>query len=175
MKGKSMFKFLKKYIKEIVSGLFIGLILILIVQRFFIIATIPSESMQTTLMVGDKVYIKTNIDEVERGRIYTFKKDGEYMIKRAVGIEGDHIQVKGNDVYLNGDKLEEDYVSSSISEDTIIDMDFIVPEDKVFFLGDNREVSADGRYWKDKFVDKKDIIGLATKILFPFDRIEKLY
>lgn len=170
-----MIEFLKKYIKEIIIGLFIGLILILIIQRFFIVATIPSESMETTLMVGDKVYIKTNISEIERGKIYTFKKDGEYLIKRAIGIEGDHIQIKGNDIYINGEKLQEDYVSSSITEDKIIDLDIMVPENKVFFLGDNRAVSADARYWKDKFIDEKDIIGLATKIIFPFDRIGDLY
>lgn len=170
-----MLSFLKKYYKDIILGLVIGLILIVIVQKFFIVATIPSESMQTTLMVGDKVYIKTNIDEVERGKIYTFTKDGEYLIKRCIGIEGDHIQIKGNDVYLNGEKLEEEYVSSEILKDEVIDMDFIIPDNKLFFLGDNRMVSYDARYWKDKFVDEDNVIGLATKILFPFKRIGDLY
>lgn len=170
-----MVRILKKYYKDIILGLFIGFILILIAQKFFVIATIPSESMQTTLMVGDKVYIKTNIKDIERGKIYTFTKDGEYLIKRCIGIEGDHIQIKGNDVYLNGEKLEEDYVSSEILEDEVIDMDFIVPKDKLFFLGDNRMVSYDGRYWREKFVDEDYVIGLATKIIFPFSRMDDLY
>lgn len=170
-----MFKILKIYGKEIVIGLVISFLLISVMQKFFVIATIPSESMETTLMVGDKVYVKNNIDTVERGKIYTFYKDKEFMIKRCIGIEGDHIKIKDNDVYLNGEKLVEDYVSSKIEENEIIDMEFTVPENKVFFLGDNRGVSYDGRYWPDKFVDEEDIRGLATKIIYPFKRIQDLY
>lgn len=166
---------LKKYFKEIFIGLIIGLILLIVIQRFFIIATIPSESMQTTLMVKDKVYIKTNIDTVERGKIYTFIKDGSYMIKRCIGKEGDHIKINGNDVYLNGELLEENYVSSDILKSDFINTDVIVPEGKLFFLGDNRMLSYDARYWEDPFVSESEIIGLATKIIFPFNRIKNLY
>ena len=62
--------------------------------------------MQTTLMVNDKVYIKTNITHIERGKIYTFIKDGSYMIKRCIGVEGDHIKINDNDVYLNQSSIE---------------------------------------------------------------------
>lgn len=168
-------KFIKKYFKEIFAGLIIGLILLNVIQRFFIIATIPSESMQTTLMVSDKVYIKTNIKDMERGKIYTFIKDDNYLIKRCIGIGGDHIQIKDNDVYLNGELLNESYISSDILDSDHFDLDIIVPEGKLFFLGDNRMFSYDARFWDDKFVNEEDVIGLATTIIYPFNRIKGLY
>ena len=168
-------KFLKNYFKEIGIGLMIGLILIILLQKLFLIATIPSESMETTLLVGDKVYIKTNYKNIERGKIYTFVNDNSYMIKRCIGIPGDHIKVINDDVYLNGEKLEESYVSSKNKEDKIINMDFIVPEGKLFFLGDNRRVSNDARYWNNTFIDEDDVIGLATRVIYPFNRAGSLY
>lgn len=168
-------KLIKKYYKEIFVGLLIGIILLNIIQRFFIIATIPSESMQTTLMVSDKVYIKTNIKDIERGKIYTFIKDDTYLIKRCIGIGGDHIQIKDNEVYLNGELLKESYVSSNILDSDHFDLDIIVPEGTLFFLGDNRMLSYDARFWDDKFVNEEDVIGLATKIIYPFNRIKSLY
>lgn len=170
-----MRNFFKQYIKEIIIGLFIGLFLLVIMQRYFVIATIPSESMENTLMVGDKVYVDNRFDKIERGKIYTFHKGRELLIKRCIGIEGDHIQVKNNDVFLNGEKLEEEYVSSEINDYETIEMDFIVPEGKIFFLGDNRRVSNDARFWAEPFIDEKDVVGLATKVIYPFDRKQYLY
>lgn len=166
--------FLKNNIKEFIIGLFIALALITIIQKFFIIGTIPSESMVPTLEISDKVYIRTNFTSIERGHIYTFKKDNSYLIKRCIGIGGDHIKIKDNDVYLNGEKINEEYVSSEIKEGESIDLELTVPENKLFFLGDNREVSYDARYWDEKFIDRKDVLGEATKILFPFSRISNL-
>lgn len=171
---KTIWKFLKENRKELVIGFILALLAIIFLQKFFIIGTIPSESMDPTLQVSDKVYLKTNYTEVERGRIYSFKKDNTYLIKRCIGVAGDHIVIKGDDVYLNDEKLNERYVSSKIKKDKIIDIDLVVPENKVFFLGDNREVSFDARLWDDKFVDVEDILGEATKIVFPFSRISDL-
>lgn len=170
-----MGKFLKNYYKEIGIGLLLGIIVIMFMQKLFLIATIPSESMENNLLVGDKVYIKTNYKTIERGKIYTFTRNDTYLIKRCIGIAGDHIKIVNDDVYLNGEKLEESYVSSKISEDETINMDFIVPEGKLFFLGDNRKVSIDARFWIDKFIDEDDVIGLATKVIYPFDRAGSLY
>ena len=166
--------FLKENKKELFIGFIISLLAIIFLQKFFIIGTIPSESMDSTLKVRDKVYLKTNYTSIERGKIYSFKKDGSYLIKRCIGIAGDHIVIKGDDVYLNGEILNEEYVSSSNYEYKVVNIDLVVPENKVFFLGDNRAVSYDARYWEDKFVDEDDILGEATKIIFPFSRISDL-
>lgn len=165
-----------KYGKEFIIGMFLAFIIIMIISKFYFVASIPSASMDDTLVVGDRLIIKNNIDadEINVGSIYVFNKEDTIMIKRCIGVEGDHIQVKDNDVFRNGNLLNEEYVSSSISSDQSFDIDIIVPKGKVFFLGDNRRVSRDARYWEDMFVDESEVFGKALNVFFPPSHIKNL-
>ena len=68
-------------------------------------------------------------------------------IKRVIGVPGDHIEIKEGSVYVNGEKLQEDYLQSGVVTDSMngIFTDLIVPENTVYVLGDNRPKSTDSR------------------------------
>ena len=68
-------------------------------------------------------------------------------IKRVIGLPGEHIEIKEGAVYINGEKLEEDYLQPGIVTDVtgVGYKDFIVPENCVFAMGDNRNHSTDCR------------------------------
>lgn len=68
-------------------------------------------------------------------------------IKRVIGLPGDHVQIKNGKVYINEEKLEEDYLQSGIVTDDAEGMfsDIIVPQNTVFAMGDNRNSSVDCR------------------------------
>ena len=71
-------------------------------------------------------------------------------IKRVIGLPGEHIQIKDGNVYINGTKLEEDYLAEGIKTEVSEEeqfIDIIVPNNTIFVMGDNRELgkSADSR------------------------------
>ena len=77
--------------------------------------------------------------------VLEIKKDS--YIKRVIGLPGEHIQIKDGKVYINGEELQENYLQSGVVTDVVgagFD-DFIVPEDSVFAMGDNRSHSTDCR------------------------------
>ncbi len=74
---------------------------------------------------------------------------------------------------MNGEVLKEDYVFQK-DETAIFDLNFKVPENEYFFLGDNRANSLDSRYWSDPYISFDDIRGEARIIVYPFNRIKLL-
>lgn len=68
-------------------------------------------------------------------------------IKRVIGLPGEHVQIKDGSVYINGEKLQEDYLQSYVVTTGLegLFVDLIVPENTVYVLGDNRGESTDSR------------------------------
>ena len=82
-----------------------------------------------------------------RFKYYILEIGKDSYIKRTIALPGEHVQIKNGNVYINGEKLEEDYLQPGIVTDTNqygFD-DFIVPDNAVFAMGDNRSHSTDCR------------------------------
>lgn len=156
-----------------------ALIISFLINKFLIFKVyIPSESMYPTLKVKDQLFVTKmySRDSIQRGDILVFFSDefNELLIKRVIGLPGDDIVVKASgEVLVNGEVLEEGYVVQK-DETAIFDLEFKVPEDKYFFLGDNRANSLDSRYWSEPYIDFEDIRGEARIIIYPFNRIRIL-
>ena len=78
---------------------------------------------------------------------YVLEIDKMSYIKRVIALPGEHVQIKDGYVYINGQRLQEDYLPAGVVTDIekgIYD-DFIVPENTVFAMGDNRPQSTDCR------------------------------
>lgn len=67
------------------------------------------------------------------------------FIKRVIALEGDHVKIQDNKVYVNGNLLKEDYLSDDVITESSVFNDFIVPEGYLFAMGDNRTKSTDCR------------------------------
>lgn len=172
IKRENRKKFLKKHkiILVVLSILLISVLLFYLIRNifFYTVEEVKVDNMSKTIKVGDNIKIVKNFDDIKYGNIYKFKKDGETYIARCIGVEGDVVRVENDDVYINGVLFSERYVSSKI--DSKINLKVKVPKGKYFFLGDNRKHSFDSRYWENRFVDKDDIEGEVTEIVYTFSK-----
>lgn len=166
-KKKKVSNFFVEWIVPIIAAIGIA---ILINKFVFFNVYIPSESMVPTLNVGDKLVVTRiyDTDNIKRGDVVVFYSDElqETVIKRVIGIPGDHIEIDNGVVSVNGEVIQEDYVKNNEYNKTKLVFD--VPEDKFFFLGDNRIRSNDARRWINPYIDASDIKGKAVLKLYPF-------
>ncbi|MCD6594682.1 signal peptidase I [bacterium] len=138
---------------------FILAILLALILRATIIQafTIPSGSMEDTLLIGDFLLgekITYHFRPPRREEIIIFehpKMPGRDLIKRCVAVEGDTVEVKNKDLFINGKKVPLAPGGKHIDPRFYPQRDnfgpYIVPKDCVFAMGDNRDNSDDSRFW----------------------------
>lgn len=135
------------------------------VNSFLIVnAEVPTGSMKNTIMTGDRILaLRTSywFGEPERGDVAVFRYPDDpsgntLYVKRVIGVGGDVVEIADGAVYINGEKLAEDY----LAEVTYGDFGpYYVPQGCYFMMGDNRNHSLDSRYWENKFVEEEEILG----------------
>lgn len=148
-------------------------IVVLIVNNFLLInAKIPSESMEQTIMTGDRVFgnrLAYLFEKPKRFDIVIFKypdHEKELFIKRIVGLPGETVEIKDGKVYIDGS--EEPLDDSFTPEKPLGDYGpYVVPENSYFMLGDNRNYSKDSRFWNNPYVAEEKILGKAVIRYFP--------
>lgn len=153
----------------------VGALAIALVMRTFILGTyyIPSESMEPTLQVGDRVFVNQlsyQWGDVKRGQIIVFDRPGgpgtdgiDVLIKRVVGIPGDVVEGREGIVYRNGQPADEDYLP-----DGTFTSDFgpvTVEDGQLWMMGDNRTNSEDSRVFGTIAIDS--VVGRAFVIFWP--------
>jgi signal peptidase I len=198
-------EFLASLAGVLVTGLFI---ITFVLQAF----EIPSSSMEDTLLIGDHVFVNREqfappshwmgpllpYRDIRRGDIVVFlspEEQGLFVVKRIIGVPGDHIHLRDGVVYRNGEKLNEPYALHKLAnynpyrdnfpavppsdeygvrnEQWIQELpvhiegeDVVVPPNSYFAMGDNRDVSYDSRYWG--FIPRKNVIGRPMFIYWSF-------
>jgi signal peptidase I len=183
----------KKIIWEYAKAIITALVLAMLIRTYIIQAfKIPSGSMIPTLLIGDHILVNkflygTKIPFSGK-RIFVFEKPGrgdiivfkypenpsKDFVKRVVAVEGDVIESKNKIIHVNGNKVNEPYArytDSSMRPMGIEPRDnfgpVIVPKNKYFVMGDNRDHSYDSRYWG--YVDIKDVKGKALILYWSWD------
>lgn len=155
-----------EYIKVIVVTLLVTYTLL----YFFQISRVYGTSMlpnyhEGEIVIVEKVFYKNgkpSYNDIVVVDYINEAQDETFIIKRVIGVGGDHIEIKDNQLYRNGERVEEAYINEVMkTENMVAD----IPEGKVFVLGDNRNVSLDSRVIG--YVDfKKDVIGKVVLELF---------
>jgi signal peptidase I len=158
-----------------------GIAIALLVEAFLIQAFwIPSPSMEPTLDVGDRVLVNKlsyKLHDVNRGDVVVFERppgastgeNGEIkdLIKRVVAVGGDTIEAKEGDVYVNGERIDEDYLEPGTPTDNLPLT--TIADGRVFVMGDNRTNSEDSRIFGA--IDEDAIVGRAFIRVLPITNI----
>lgn len=180
----------KSVAREYAEALVFAVVLVLFLRAFVIQAfRIPSGSMQNTLLVGDFLFVNKflygpkipltdyrlpGIRSPRPGDIIVFKApidDEKDFIKRCIAVEGQTVEIRNKQFYVDGVALDEPYVIHSDSHNVGFPRDemgpFTVPPGHLFMVGDNRDDSHDSRYWGPLSVDR--VKGKAIFLYFSWD------
>jgi signal peptidase I len=184
-----------------ITELIVIVIIVLLIRAFVAQAyNIPSGSMKPTLLVGDFILVNKLVyrfSEPQRGDIVVFKYPIDPnidFIKRIIALPGEEVEVRNNQVFINGKPLplievgrgEDNGKRTVIYEEVLPEgkkhkvqfyedflfskRDFgpvVVPPNHYFVMGDNRDNSEDSRYWG--FLPRENIVGKAFVIYFSGD------
>lgn len=186
----------RSFWKELPVLILVSIVVAIVIKTFFFQAFyIPSASMVSTLEVNDRVLVNKlsyRFGSIERGDILVFdspeavdverslaqrivRRVGEatglvspdtVLIKRVIGLPGETVEVRDNQVYVNDSPIAEPYLADGV---TTRDMDVItVPADHVFMMGDNRNQSRDSRVFGP--ISRDDVVGRAFVRVWPASR-----
>lgn len=186
----------KSVFREYFEAICIAVLLALFIRTFVVQAfKIPSGSMLPTLLIGDHLLVNKFVYGLRipfSGKIlipYKNPKHGDVVvfrypkdrsidyIKRVIGIPGDTIEIRTKKLFINGKQMSDSH--AHMSSPAVLNAassprdnfgPVLVPEGRIFVMGDNRDNSYDSRFWG--FVDQQDILGRAFILYWSWD-IEK--
>lgn len=164
---------------EWVHSLVFAVAIVVILLTFFVrLVDVSGTSMKQTLQNNDKVVVSNFFYQPKQGDIVVISHGAEYaepIIKRVIATEGQSLSIDFDTekIIVDGVELKENYIQGHThKEDGEIPK--VIPEGKVFVLGDNRGVSMDSRSKAIGLIDVTDIIGKAEVVVFPFGNMKYL-
>lgn len=164
---KEFFRDAFKYLVAIAIILFIAIYVVSFQE-------VIGPSMNTTLKSGDVTVVNKliyHLRKIKRNEIVSIKQNDKVMVKRIIGLPGEHIEYKDNILYIDGQMYKEKNIKESTKNFKLEDIGYDkIPDNMYFVLGDNRTNSSDSREFG--LVKKENIIGKVNLRIFPINKFQ---
>lgn len=173
-KERSRLQYRSRYSRTLKSTiavlLVVAAIAVLVATLWMPVLRIYGTSMVPTLGDG-QIVISVKTESFEPGDIAAFYLGNKVLVKRYIAGPGEWINLDecGN-VSINGEPLDEPYLTEKSYGQTNIELPYQVPDERYFLMGDNREVSIDSRNTTVGCVEKEQIVGKIVFRIWPLSK-----
>lgn len=166
----------KKEWLEWLKAIVLAMIIAFLIQQFmFATSIVEGDSMEPALEDGERLIFNKMIyiiDEPKRGDIVIIQQPNKNYVKRVIALPGEMIENRNNELYINGERYVETFLSEDISRKTGEFGPIRVPNDSYFVMGDNRAISKDSRNGLG-YIKRDEIIGKSELVIYPFQEWER--
>ena len=139
---------------------------------FLSVMKVQGSSMSPTLQSGD-IVVALKGTKPEKGDLSAFYFNDKLLVKRVIAEAGDEVSILPNGtVSINGATLSENYVSAKTLGDCDITFPYVVPQDRLFVLGDERSVSLDSRHTAIGCVAPEQVVGRVVLRIWPLNQLK---
>ena len=165
---------LRTFLVDVLQTLVLALVLYFLIDAVLARVRVENISMEPTLQPGEFLLVNKlayRLGEVSHGDVVIFHyplNPNEDYIKRVIGLPGDEVTVQNGLVSVNGQSLNEPYIMAPPHYNNT----WMVPENQLFVLGDNRNSSSDSHNWG--FVPYENLVGKALLVYWPLDQVKIL-
>lgn len=147
----------------------VAAVAVLVATLWLPVLQIYGASMTPTLQDGE-IVVSVKSADFERGDIVAFYYNNKILIKRVIAVTGEWINIEEDGtVFVNGEELDEPYISEKALGDTNIAFPYQVPEAKIFVMGDHRSVSVDSRNTAVGNIAQEQIVGKLVFRIWPIN------
>ena len=163
---------MKKILKELYPYVVIVVVVVLFRTYIATPVRVDGDSMKDTLHNNDILILNKLDKSYKRFDIVVINYNNTKLVKRIIGMPGENISYKDNELYIN-DKKYEDIETSRTHDFSLEELYALdrIPNNHYFVMGDNRGNSLDSRDYRVGLIKKEDIVGVTIFRLFPFNKI----
>lgn len=156
----------------IYSLIVVAAIVVLVVVLYMPVMRVYGTSMKPTLQEGDIVVTMKGLD-VKQGDVVGVYWGSKLLMKRVIATEGQWVDIDDQgQVYVDGQKLDEPYVSEFVKGECTTEFPYQVPANCLFLLGDNRRNSTDSRTTTIGCINLENVAGKLLFRIWPLDGIK---
>lgn len=162
----------RRILRSTISSLLVVAAVAVLISMLFLPVLRVTGSSMTPTMKNDELVICSKRSNFEPGDIVAFYYNNKILLKRVIGTAGDVINITDDGiVYVNGEALDEPYVSELAFGTCDIKLPYQVPDNRIFVMGDHRAISIDSRSSSVGCIADEYVIGKVIFRIWPWESI----